>query len=132
MLIVMLFSAGLVSLNEARNTKPLITESQLDLIKELQNTEPDAYAMSWSSEYSPWILGYSERKTIAPGLFDYNKWNLEQWNQFWSTQDKEETIELMSVYDKPIYLFIGNRRFNNSCFEVYKEIDNNKILRYVC
>jgi hypothetical protein len=131
-LIVMLLSAGFVSLNEARNTKPLITESQLELIKEFQNTEQSAYVMSISSEYSPWVLGYSERKTIAPGLFDYNKWNLEQWNIFWATPSKDETIELMYVYDNPIYLFVGDKEFNNTCFEVYKEKENNKIMKYIC
>ena len=29
--------------------------------------------MATHSNYAPWILGYSERKTIAPGLFEFNK-----------------------------------------------------------
>jgi hypothetical protein len=133
-LILMLFSAGFVALNEARDAKPLISESELNLIKELENTEKDAYVMVISSEYSPWVLGYSGRKTIAPGLFDENKWDEEQWNRFWISDDKQETIGLMSVYDtsKPIYLFAGNKAFDNPCFEIYNQDLNNKVYRYIC
>jgi len=29
--------------------------------------------------------GHSNRRTIAPGIFEYNKWNLQQWQEFWSS-----------------------------------------------
>jgi hypothetical protein len=131
-LIIMLLSAGFVAFNQAKETKSPISQEQLDLIIEMDNLEADAYVMSISSEYSPWILGYSNRKTIAPGLFDENKWSEEEWNIFWTTDNKEQTMQLMSVYDKPIYLFIGNRDFNNPCFETHIEQNNNKILKYTC
>ncbi len=131
-LIIMLFSASFVALNEARTAKPIISKEQFNLIQEFQNVEQNASVLVLSSEYSPYILAYSNRKTIAPGLFDENKWTKEQWQSFWKTQDKEETKELMSVYNKPIYLFAGNKEFNNPCFSVYLEENSNKILKYTC
>ena len=132
LLIVLLFSAGIMNLNYSLNSKPLISQTQLDLIQQLSQTEQNSWVMSISSQYSPWLQGYSGRKVIAPGLFDYNLWTEAQWQEFWTTQDKNETISLMSVYNKPIYLFIGNKPFNNPCFSIYKEQDNNKIMKYIC
>ncbi|MBU3912555.1 MAG: hypothetical protein KKE50_00535, partial [Nanoarchaeota archaeon] len=119
-------------LRKLSKTNPLITQSQLTLITQLQNTEPDSSILVISSEYSPYVLAYSQRRTIAPGLFDENQWNLAQWQEFWTINSTQETKELMQVYEKPIYLFAGTKAFNNPCFEVYLEQDNNKIYKYVC
>jgi hypothetical protein len=132
LLVVMLFSAGFVTLNESRNTSPLISQEQLNLIQQLKNTPENASVMAISSEYSPYIIAYSGRKTIAPGLFEENKWNKAQWNEFWETEDQEQTKELMNSYQKPIYLFAGAKDYNNPCFQTYLEQDNNKILEYIC
>ncbi len=131
-LAIMLLSAGIMTFNQAINSKPGITPEQLALIQEMRNTEQDSSVISISSEYSPYVLAYSSRVTIAPGLFTENKWNKAQWNQFWTTKDKQETINLMSIYPIPIYLFAGNKAFNNSCFEVYMQKGNNKIYKYTC
>jgi hypothetical protein len=131
-LALMLFSAGFVTFNEARNAKPWINQEQLELIKQLNKTEENAFVMALSSEYSPFVLAYSGRKTIAPGLFDEDKWNLEKWHRFWKTKDKNETIFLFSVYEKPIYLFAGSKNFENPCFEKYLEKGNSKIYKYAC
>jgi uncharacterized membrane protein len=93
--------------------------------------------MSTSSTYSPWLLGYSERKTIAPGLFDYNKHSQEQWIVFWTTEDINQIQQFMNVYEKPLYIFIGQKQKDNlvnfpECFEVYYNQGNNKIYKYVC
>ena len=47
-------------------------------------------------------------------------------------KDKQETKELMNIYEKPIYLFIGNKDFDNPCFEIYLQKGDNKILKYIC
>ncbi len=134
-LILMLFSSGFITLNEAKNAKPLISEQGLELIKNLDDlTEEDAFIMSVSKEYSPWVLAYSGRKIIAPGLFDENQWNKEEWKLFWSTTDKNVTINLMSVYnlEKPIYLFAGTKTFKNPCFELFLEKGKNEVYKYIC
>ena len=132
-LALMLLSSAYLVYNESINTKPGITQSQLDLlIQQITITEQNSSIISISSQYSPYVLAYSGRKTIAPGLFDENKWNLAQWNEFWATQDTEKTKELLSVYNKPIYLFAGNKAFNNTCFSLFLEKGANKIYQYIC
>jgi len=132
-LIIMLLSAGFATFKEARNAKSLITEDGLNLIKTLENVEEDARIISISSKYSPWVLGYSNRITIAPGLFDENKWSEEEWNIFWESTNIEETKDLMSVYGEgPIYLFAGTKEFNNPCFQEYSSEKEWRIYKYGC
>lgn len=137
-LIIMLFSAGFVTLNEAMNVKPLIEKEELLVIESLNSIEPYAFVMATHSYYSPWILGYSNRKTIAPGLFDYNKWNIEEWKVFWTTGDLNITKQLLSKYEKPLYLFIGKyqktdiEKLNNTCFDKIIDKGGTKIYKYLC
>lgn len=137
-LIAMLFSAGFVTLNEARNAKPFIEKEELFAIESLNSIESDAFVMATHSYYSPWVLGYSNRKTIAPGLFDYNKWNIEEWKVFWTTGDLNITKQLLSKYEKPLYLFIGKyqktdiEKLNNNCFDKIIDKGGAKVYKYLC
>ncbi|MBS3084069.1 glycosyltransferase family 39 protein [Candidatus Pacearchaeota archaeon] len=113
----------------------IITEDDLYLIRELSAlTEHNSMIMSFSKEYSPWILAYSNRTIIAPGLFDENKWNEAEWNIFWRGADSEKTIELMSRYDtnRPIYLYTGTKSFNNTCFNQFLEENGRNVYEYNC
>ena len=134
---ILLISAGVLVTQEALNTKPMINDGELEAIKHLQNTEEDAYVIATASLYSPYILGYSERRTIAPGLFEYNKHNEEEWVKFWSTKDLEEIKQFLNEYNKPLYIHIGAKQPDNinqfnQCFETYYEQNNNKIYKYTC
>jgi hypothetical protein len=136
-LVVLLFSAGFVTLNGAIKTNSPINENELQTIQYLQNTEENAFVMSTSSIYSPWVLGYSNRKTIAPGLFDYDKHNQEEWIIFWSTEEINQIKEFMDIYEKPLYIFLGEKQKDNlekfpECFETYYKQEGNKIYKYVC
>ncbi len=133
-LVLMIISSGYVTLNDSLNAKPLITSEGLELIKSINlETEGNAKVIAISSEYSPWVLAYSGRETIAPGLFESNKWSQAEWEIFWSSESEEEIKRLMSVYgEKPVYLFEGTKRFNNACFEEFSSIGSNKLLRYRC
>ena len=93
--------------------------------------------MATLSLYSPYVLGYSERKTIAPGIFEYNKHNKQEWIEFWTTTDIEEMKQFLNEYEKPLYLHIGEKQKDNikqfnECFTTYYEQDNNKIYEYTC
>ena len=131
-LTLMVLSAGFVTYHEAINTKPLISDAGLKLIQKLQTTEENSSVMVISKEYSPWVLAYSKRKTIAPGLFDENKWDEEEWQKFWSVTGEQETREMLLIYHKPLYLFAGTKKFNNTCFSVYLEDSGEKIYKYEC
>ena len=132
--VLLIASALYISLNESIRTRPLIGNEELGIIKALNNTEENSYVMATSSYYSPWVLGYSGRRTIAPGLFDYNKWNYGQWVEFWTGSNSTE--ELLSVYGKPLYIFVGRIQkmdiFNNSCFNLTKNINGTRIYGYMC
>ncbi len=136
---ILILSMGVLAFNEARNSQPLIDETELEVISYLSQTPENSWVMSTSSHYSPWIIGYSYRKTIAPGLFDYNLHNKDEWMKFWATKSLEEVQQFLDSYEKPLYIFIGKRQKDNlnqfldsECFEVFYAKQNNKIYKYLC
>src|SRR3989344_5591977 len=70
------------------------------------------------------VLGYSGRKTIAPGLFEYNKWDVKQWQEFWKS---DNVTEMLKDYERPLYIHVGKTgninttKFNNDCYESFNE-----------
>jgi hypothetical protein len=135
--IMLFFSLSFVTINEAINTNPLITEKELETIQQLNNTEENSFVMATSSLYSPYVLGYSNRNTIAPGLFQYNQHNEQEWIVFWTTNNLEEIKEFMNIYENPLYIHIGQKQNDNlnkfqECFEIYYENEKNKIYKYAC
>lgn len=136
-LFILLLSAGTLAVQESINSKPLISQDELDTIKYLQNTENDAFAMSTNSYYSPWVLGYSQRKTIAPGLFDYDNRRLEDWQTFWTTTNLTKIQNFMSGNQEPIYVYVGPRQEDTlwkfpQCFKIWYTNRESKIYRYTC
>lgn len=133
-LFLMLLSSLFVMHQNAIDAKPLISEKELKIIEQFNSVESDAYVMSTSSYYSPWIQGYSGRKTIAPGLFDYDRWNYEEWKTFWATGEKEKALSMLEVYERPLYIYLGERnwinetKFENECFE--KIFQENRVKKY--
>jgi len=112
--LLLLVSSGIVTYNSTLDMKPLLTSTQLASIQKIpQLTEEDAYVMATTSYYSPWILGYSGRKTIAPGLFDYDKWKEKDWRRFWLAKSLDEIKDLLDMYEKPLYIFIGKHVSSN-------------------
>lgn len=137
--IILLLSLGIFAMKESINSKPLINEQELEAITQLSLTSNNSWVMSTSSYYSTWIQGYSERKTIAPGLFDYDNHSKIEWNTFWTTNNLSDIKTFMKDYEKPLYIFIGQRQkdnlaqFNNSnCFNLTYSANNNKIYNYLC
>lgn len=139
-LLILLVSAGILIFKEAQNTFPLISEQDFLVIKQFQQTPLNSCAMSTSSSYSPWIIGYSERKTIAPGLFDYDLNNETQWIDFWQTTDINKVKSFMTAYKSyncPIYLLIGEQQRDNleqfpECFSIFYKKENSIIYEYIC
>jgi hypothetical protein len=134
---LLLISAAYVTINESINSKPLISDQELQAIEYLQNTENNSYVMATTSLYSPYVLGYSGRKTIAPGLFDYNKHEQSEWTIFWTTKDIKEVKSFLNEYKKPLYIFIGKQQPDNikkfkECFTIYYQENENKIYQYTC
>jgi len=139
-LTIMLMSSFIVIYNESSKAAPIVSEREIEAISYLQNTEANAYVIATSSLYSPVVLGYSQRKTIAPGLFDDNKHSREQWIEFWKTNNLTYIKQFMNAYktnNNPLYVFIGEKQKDNiaqfkPCFDLVFNKNNNKIYKYKC
>ena len=137
--IILLLSLGIFAVKDSLNSTSLINNNELSIIQYLQNTPNESFVMSTSSYYSPWILGYSERKTIAPGLFNDDEHNKLDWEKFWTTTNISEIKQFLSSYNRPLYIFIGEKQKNNlaqfnetGCFEIYTQDNGNFIYKYLC
>src|SRR3989338_1808003 len=126
---IVLFSSYIL-IAYALNEKPLVSQAKLDEIQTLQNTE--GMVMSTHKHDSPWLLVYSGRPTIAPGLYSYSKWSLAEWSIFWNSGNFTEVKPLLDMYEKPIYIYahpVTNReKFNNDCFRHPTQ----NIYTYIC
>lgn len=129
--VVLVVSSSIVTAGLAASAAPLTGQEQLDSIRSLNSTEPDAFVMTNSID-APWVLAYSQRRVIAPGLFEHDRHNETEWRAFFATDDIEETRAFMDTYDKPIYIYgagrLGAEKFGNECFEDM----GNAILKYAC
>lgn len=111
----------------------LITPSELAAIKKIDgSTETLAYILNLNSIYAPWLEGWSNRKTISPGL-TRDKWSYENWQIFWANNDLPAQKKLLAMYGgTPLYLFIGNFNFgfvpSTECFTRI----NYNLYRYDC
>ncbi|HID42824.1 MAG TPA: hypothetical protein EYP30_03470, partial [Archaeoglobaceae archaeon] len=92
---VLILTAVYSAFTNSSQVEPLIDEDELNCISVIQTFDEDAYAMSTHRVYSPWVIGYSGKKTIAPGLFEYDKWNFKQWKKFWFLIDDKETAKML-------------------------------------
>lgn len=101
---------------------PIISNSEFYAIYNSDNLRESEYVLSFSNKYSPWLYGYTNKKVIAPGMFEYNKWNYEEWTIFWYGKDRDKIIELLNRYPTPIYIYLNNNdeywlgNFENSQF----------------
>lgn len=114
MVVVALLGAGLL-LHGGRvivKQEPHITPSELAEVKAIgAYAEPDAYAMTTISHYTPWLLAFANRATIDPGYLQSNRWSYEQWQQFWSGKSDARRHELLRYYSRPMYVFVGSNAF---------------------
>lgn len=117
------------------NSKPLILKDELNEIRLLSDTEEGSYILVADNEYTPWIYGYSNRKTIAPGFGENDVyWRFNEWTKFWMSNNRNEEIKLLKKLPKPLYIYLGDNqrqiRFKpvGSCFERYSW----HVYKFVC
>ena len=115
---ILLVSGLILAFNVSLNTKSLISQGVFDSISKI-NVDENAYIISISSKYSPYLQGYAGEnlnknyRIIAPGLLDYDLFaTKERWNVFWQDLDASE---LKSYYNEEIYLFTPNQ-IDNPCY----------------
>ena len=89
--------------------QPLISDSDFTAIRGVDNLAGE-YVLAIDSTYAPWLYGFTNKKIIAPGMFEYDLWDREGWGRFWFTKNNQERVELLEQYGgRPIYIFIGER-----------------------
>jgi hypothetical protein len=75
---------------------------------QLNQLPPNSLVLTVSSQYAPWLYGYTNQRIIAPGMLDENKWNQAQWTTFWFTKDQTERANLLTQYQVPsLYIFLA-------------------------
>jgi hypothetical protein len=92
-----------------RSFSPLISREDFAGIVAAAELPKEYHLMTVSSQYAPWLYGYTNHDIIAPGMFEANKWNKEEWKKFWSTIEEAGRHTLLSQYGGPhLYLYIGS------------------------
>ncbi|MBI2629263.1 EpsG family protein [Candidatus Pacearchaeota archaeon] len=141
--IILFISLIFSSFSYSFGSKPLLNENELDTISQIFTiSENEAFAMSTSAYYSTWVQGYSQRRTIAPGLFDYDIHNEQEWKDFWASNQpnliKNFLEDYINKYKQPLYIFIGERQKDNlmsvniTCLQQVYNKNGNKIYKYQC
>lgn len=71
-----------VATYENRHT---ITEEEFDIVENLDILIPkDSTVLVTHKFYTPWVLGYSQMRTLAPGLLRDQIWDETTWNRFYT------------------------------------------------
>jgi len=126
-LLLLLMSSGIVLIDQVTHTRPLMNNEQLDAVKWLSsNTEPDAYILATSYD-APWVLGWSGRRVIAPGLFEWDEHNRSEWIEFLISKDPVAAKDFLSDRDAPVHIFKSKNPGN--VLELQKIISNDYIIR---
>ena len=109
---LLVFASGIITLESAYTSKPLINERQLDAIGWISsNTPPDSYVLATSYD-APWVLGWSNRKVLAPGMFEWDNSGKEKWLKFLATNDSSEAGDFLKKHDAKVYIFYSFNKFN--------------------
>ena len=124
--ILLLTTAIIPTIHSVNESEPLITEEQLQAVEWLkENTGENAYVLATTND-APWVLGWSDRRVIAPGLFEWDLYEKEEWDAFFSTDDPEAAKQFLERYDDPLYIYysvnednyLGLEKFEGKYFQI--------------
>lgn len=135
-------SCGVLVVHQAGDAVPLINDKQLDAVVWLSdNAEPDAYLLATSYD-APWVLGWGDRRVIAPGLFQWDIHNRSEWLDFLRTTDPQVAKEFLEQYNNNsnssnsnIYIYLSKNRMNYMAVEkfddsAFEELHRSGVLIY--
>ena len=88
---------------------PLVHAAELrDLESTTQSLPDDAYLMAISGTDASFVRGWGHRDTIAPGMFEHDRWTHAEWLTFWAPPTGQDRYDLLAEYrDRPIYVFMS-------------------------
>lgn len=94
-------------------TTPKLTAHEIWAIDEISKKSDAEYVMVTDTTYAPWVYGFANKKTLAPGIFE-SVWTYEQWQMFHSTTIEQKLSMLNDIARKygKYYLFMGTKQNN--------------------
>lgn len=125
---LLIFASGVITLENAYTSKPLINEKQLDTVRWISsNTPSDSYVLATSYD-APWVLGWSNRRVLAPGLFEWDNSGKGKWLGFLATRDPSEADNFLRKNNAEVYIFYSFNKFNWMNLEKFNNSSFTKIL----
>jgi hypothetical protein len=137
-LVLILIATAIPTINLAADTRPLISKEQMETIRWLDtNTEEDAYVLATVND-APWVLGWSGRRVIAPGLFEWDRYEIGDWGVFFNTGDPAVAAEFLEGYESPVYIYysrepnnvLGLEKFTGDFFQTVYNSDEAVVYKY--
>lgn len=121
---VLVLAAALVpTVRSVAEAEPLLTEEQLQAVEWLrENAEENAYVIATTND-APWVLGWSERRVLSPGLFEWDASTKEEWDAFMATADPETAAAFLETYNGPIYIYYSINPDNYMILEKFDSDD---------
>ncbi len=137
-IILITMSAGTITV--ALQSSPHISQEELAFISSIkETTEENSSIISNMVEDAQLLQAYSNRTVIAPGLFGHGNWTLTQWKRYWTADSFSNVKDLMSNYQKPLYIYLGEKtkrgdekKFSESCIKSVKKQERMELLKYEC
>ena len=91
-----------------------ISREEFDIVKNLNILVPEnSTILSTHRIYTPWILGYSGLRTLAPWLLENQIWDESKWNTFYYTADDTTRCTMIEEYrslSENLYVFVGDNQ----------------------
>ncbi|MFH1560398.1 MAG: glycosyltransferase family 39 protein [Chloroflexota bacterium] len=113
--------AAMPTLEQYRETAPLLTRGQMDAVQWLASETPANAAVVVTSYDAPWALGWSGRRVIAPGLFQWNLHDNADWQAFLVAGDPQEVIQFLEPYGSPLYVYHSDQQVNYMAYDKFQE-----------
>ncbi|MEK7512362.1 MAG: hypothetical protein AAB575_05125 [Patescibacteria group bacterium] len=111
---------------------PQIYSEELQELKALATiAESNAQVMTTNTRYTPWAIGYSERKAFGPG-WEFDQWSLYKWMEFWHANGDSadlKRLELLEDYNEPLYIFVGSSEGRGNPY--YKLFESNSVFEKI-
>jgi len=137
--VLILLTLGLTAyftFSTAFNTGQLLDKGQVTDIGWLSgNTEEDSYVIATSFD-APWVIGWSNRKVLAPGMFQWSDWDRRAWMGFLGG---DSSASILDNYSSPVYLYfsktqsnywVRTEKFSGQCFSKVLDTGGSLIVKY--
>lgn len=126
LILIFFATQGYLYTTHAQNflSRHTISREEFDIVENLDILLPwDATILSTHRFYTPWLLWYSKRTVLAPGMLENQIWDEKEWNTFYFKSSDEEKCRMIAEYawlSKSLYVFVGDQQpaldLPSSCF----------------